>query len=181
MDGQDQSVPGGIVINHASALGKELLKWEQHQSHFVGRGQTPGNAYVFRPYPKMVYRAVKKQNGKVVCMEGEPSIHQYSNMNEYNMALNAAAQLEAQCHKDVHSEEEWLMAKGQGWCETPPAAIAQFEKEEQERAAASAEAIYAAKRMGEKAREEFAAAEAATAEHVVDVTPASKKRQTVGA
>ena len=160
---EDQEVEGGIVINPASALGKELAKWEQYPTAYARR---PGNPYQYRPYPKMVYRAVQKPNGKVVCMEGPPPMHWFKDATEYQQAVLQADALEKQCFTTVHDEGEWLKAKGQGWCESPQAAIDQFEREQQVIANAAAEANHAAQRMSPKAQAERKRREDATHEHV---------------
>ena len=167
----------GVIITPESDLGKELAKWEQHHTPYIGHGQKPGNPYVYRPFPKMVYRAVKKPNGKVVCMEPLPQPVGFRDTNDYLIALNQAEAIKKQCFRIVQSEDEYLVAKGQGWCDDPIAALAQFEREEQAFGNAAAEAAFAAQRMSEKARAEFTAAQDDTIAHVADVVAAPKTRR----
>lgn len=165
-----------VIITPDSELGRELVKWEQHQTHYVGQGQSPGNPYQYRAFPKMVYRAVKKANGKVVCMEPPPPIHLFKEQNDYNVAVAQAEVLVRECHRVVHNEDQYLVAKGQGWTDDPKAAVEQFEREEQAVANAAAEAAYAVQKMSEKARSEFENVERQTDQHITDIAPASKKR-----
>lgn len=172
----DESAPGGVVVNPHSPLGKELARWEQHHTHLIGRGQTPGNAYVYRPYPRMLFKAVKKQNGRVVCMEGEPPVHLFKEHAEYQRAYSEWQVLDQQCSKVVNSEEEERLAKGQGWCTSQQEAITRFEQEEQALSRAAAEANFAAAKMSTKAQAEKKALDNSTHEHVLDVTPSALKR-----
>lgn len=148
----------GIIYTDESAYIKELAKWEQHRGKIT---EAPGNPYVFRPFPKCLYRAVKLETGKVVSYETDLRTGQ-----PYPGTMRI-----------VGSDDEMLKAKGEGWIEGSPAdAVAAFEQREQEIGRAAAEAIAAAQRMSERARKEFDAAQAVDMEHVTDVTPATKKR-----
>jgi hypothetical protein len=109
------------------------------------------------PFPKMLYKAFKRDNGKVQCLD--PRDEDFSR----------------RCYMTVQNDAELARAKGQGWREHPLEAIELFEQQERELAQAAAEAAFAAKRMSEKAQAEFKAAGEATADHVADV-PAPKKR-----
>lgn len=126
-----------VVINPESELGRELAKWNK--------------PYRFEMFPKMVYRAIKKENGKVVCGD-----------------VNDEA-IDRQCQKTVHSDDELIRAREMGWCESPGDALEAFEAKEREVADASARRLHSDQRMSEKARAEAAAADDATADHVADV------------
>lgn len=163
------------VISPESEEGKELLRWEQWAQHWNGTTYTPGNPYVFRPYPKMLYRAVVKDNGKAVCMEPPPQPDFFEKSHEYDRAVRLNDALNKACQRIVQSEAEHLIAKGQGWCETASEALAAHEAEQQAIGTAAAERAYADQRMSAKAQAEAHAADAATHEHVADV-PVPKKR-----
>jgi hypothetical protein len=127
----------GVVVNPESELGRELAKWNK--------------PYRFEMFPKMLYRAVKKENGKVVCGDA------------YDEAIDR------QCQTTVQSEDELHRARELGWCESPQAALDAFEAKEREVADASARRLHSDQRLSEKARAEAAAADDATADHVADV------------
>lgn len=167
-----------VLVTPESELGKELWKWDhtERETNPVDpsiRGKRPAT---FQAFPKMVYRAVKKPNGKVVCMEPLPQPTTFLNQNEYLMAYAQAEALQRECHKIVHDEDGLRVVQGQGWCESPAAALAQFEKEEQALGNAAAEAAYQAQRMTEQARAEFNRAQDDTMAHVADVVPDKKKK-----
>lgn len=167
----------GVVISPDSELGRELCKWEQHRTKYVGEEQEPGNPYVYRPFPKMVYHAQKNRNGKVICCDVTPDATFYENMAQYERACLDVESFNRRCTKIVQSESEYLIAKGQGWCDNPTAALEQFEREEQAVAQAASEAAFLAKRMSEKAQAEFAAAADATDQHVTDLANVPKARR----
>src|SRR5258708_37675879 len=69
---QDEEAPPSISINPHSELGKELRKWEQHFGYLTPPGTRPGNPYIFREYPKMLYRAERSENGQPACVLPAP-------------------------------------------------------------------------------------------------------------
>ncbi len=140
-----------IVRTGNAAWELEEAKWNTPKSQ---GGMRPDG---FEPFPKMLYQAFKRDNGKVQCMD--PYDEDFSR----------------RCYMTVNNEAELARAHGLGWSDTPQDALARFEQQEQELARAAAEAAFAAKRMSEKAQAELKAAEDATADHVADV-PAPKRR-----
>ncbi len=164
-----------IIIPHDSEWGKELAKWEQHRTKYVGDEQQPGNPYTFRPYPMALYRAAKTPNGKVVCMQADPDPVQYPDDKALERAQREVAAFNQRCFMKVGNDEEERRAKNDGWRNTPAEALAQFEAREQEIARASAEALHAAQGMSGKAKDELAAAGEETHEHVTDVKGGSKQ------
>src|SRR5436305_3461205 len=85
----DEEAPGGLVINPHSALGKELRKWEQHRTELVPRGTNPGNPYVYRPYPTMLYRAQRQMNGQFACMPPAPHPYAFERVEQHQQATLA--------------------------------------------------------------------------------------------
>jgi len=164
----DEEILGGVVINPASELGKELLKWEQHMSYMIPRGKSPGNPYEYRPYPRMLYKAAKRANGKVMCGD---LADDYATEREQQ----DAQRFTRNCQLIVKSDDEERTAKNQGWCESPQAAIDAFERMEQERGNASAQVLYKAQTMGDVAQRELAEAGAQTHDHVTDVVPVRRR------
>lgn len=172
----DEEAPPSIVINPHSELGKELRRWEQHRTHLVPQGTNPGNPYVFREFPKMLYRAQRKPiGGQVACLLPAPHPHEFEKADAYDRACQMKETFDRACQRIVKSADEEAIAKGQGWCVTPQAALDQFEAEQRALGQAAAEAAAAAARMTATAQAEFTAAEAQTHEHVTDVVPMRKR------
>jgi hypothetical protein len=137
----------GLVITPESELGKEIAKWNAPKR--LGGMNCNG----FEPFPQMVYRAVKLESGKVVCMDADPRTGEYFPGQQFRI---------------VESAEQLGVAKGQGWCDTPAAAKVAFEREEQAAAQAAAEANHAALRMTPKAQAERTRRDASTDKHVTE-------------
>lgn len=163
----------GRVITPDSEEGKELLKHEQWPAHWNGTTYQPGNPYVYRAYPRMLYRAVKKENGKVVCMEPAPQPDFFEKQHEFDRAIRLNDALNKSCQKMVDSEAAHLLAKGQGWCDTASEALEQFEKEQIAIGDAAAMRHFTDKRMTPRAQAEAHAIDEAASDHVADV-PAPK-------
>jgi hypothetical protein len=169
---------GGIVINPASELGKELRKWEQHPGPL---GRTPGNPYVFREYPKMLYKAQRTLGGQYACLQPAPHPYGYEKPEQFNQALLAVESFNRSCYRIVADASEEAVAMGQGWALGPKEAMAQYEREQQAIGDAAAEAAAAVRGMTDVARREYAAAEASTHQHVSDVKGTKKGAKAVTA
>jgi len=167
----DQEQPGGIVINPYSALGKELRKWEQHKTDLVPNGTQPGNPYVYRPYPKMLYKAQRQPNGQFACFMEPPAPWQYERPEQYSAAVLLKETFDKTCYTLVHDEGQERIALGQGWAEDQAKAMAVHEARERAMGDAAAEVAFAARTMSEKAQRELGTADDSTHEHVVDVLP----------
>jgi hypothetical protein len=152
----------GLIITPESQMGTELRKWEQHPTKLAideNGDMTPGNPYVFRPYPRDLYRAIKL-NGRITvffydAQDGETKVHPH-------------------CIKVVDSEDKERMARNDGWCDDPQKAYDAFERMEQERGNEAARVEAAAAGMTANARRELAAAHGQTHEHVTDVVGTKK-------
>ena len=97
------------------------------------------------PYPKMLYRGLRGENGK-------PAYE--------TRIVDSARQHEAEA--------------AMGWVDHPAEAIEGFERHQEAIARAAAEAAYASQRMSETARAEYAQASIDDPEHVTDVAPKRK-------
>lgn len=173
----DEEAPGGMVINPHSALGKELRKWEQHRSELVPRGTNPGNPYVFREFPKMLYKAQRMPNGQYACLSSAPDPYAYERMDLYQQATLMVETFNRSCTRIVANESEERLAKGQGWSNTTTDALKAHEAHEQAIGDAAAEANFYAKRMTAKAQEELNAAAESTHQHVADVVGVAKSKR----
>lgn len=170
----DEDAPGGMVVNPASALGKELRKWEQHPGPL---GRNPGNPYTYRPYPKMLYKAQAQPNGQVRCLMDTPHPLAYQTPEAWQQAVQQKEYFDKTCVCVVDSESAERIKVGQGWCADPAAAMEQHEREQTAIFTASAEVAHSAQRMSDKAKRELAAAEGETHEHVLDVRGAKPGRK----
>lgn len=169
----------GVLITSESEWGKELAKWEQFPNKpYIGEAG-PGNPYVYREYPRMLYRAQRMPNGKVSCGEAPPHPHYFADPQAYDRELGMIESFNRSCYRLAKDESEEAVLKGQGWCRSQQEALAAFEREQQAIGNAAAEAAYAVARMSDKAQAEHAAAEASTEHHVVDVVPARKRGRPV--
>lgn len=124
-----------------SAMRKEMDKWE-------------GRPFVFRMYPKLLYKA-REHNGKFVC--GIPF--------DDSFAL--------QCQRTVESELEEKQAKEEGWWDSPRDAIDHQIRILRDISNAAAERHYADSKMSAKAQAEAKAADDAT-EHQLPEVPISR-------
>lgn len=104
-------------------------------------------------HPTTLYRAMKLQNGKVVCVD---------------------LRVIDQTSKVVRSSDEYYKAVGQGWCDHPTLALEQFERFEQEIGNAAGERAYADAKMSEKAQREAADYEKTVPLQHVPVIPEAK-------
>lgn len=173
----DDEAPGGVVINPHTALGKELRKWEQHRTELVPRGTNPGNPYVFRPYPKMLYKAQRMPNGQFTCLSQAPDPYAYERMDQYQQAVLQVDSFNRSCTRTVASDSEESIAAGQGWAVGPIEAMAQHEKTQQAIGNAAAEAEFYAKRMTANAQAELNAAHATSHQHVTDIAGVAKSKR----
>lgn len=170
-----------VVINPASEIGKELRKWEQHHTaHSIDENyeSRPGNPYVFREYPKMLYKAMKRSSGQVACQLPPPPLHLFSGPNatdEWQREMVAVETFNNACRKVVQDEAQERLASGQGWSTSQQGAIDRFEQDERAIGNAAAEAAHAVRRMSASAQAEYADAERQTIEHVTDVKPAKRR------
>ena len=132
-------------------------------------GTQPGNPYVYRPYPKMLYKAQKNPMGTVLCMMDAPHPYAFDKPEQFERAMLLFEVFNKSCQKIVDDDAAEAGAKGQGWCDSIQAAIEHFERQEQAVGNAAAEVLHAAQGMSAKAKRELATVERQTSEHVVDV------------
>jgi hypothetical protein len=123
-----------MYISPESELGIELAKWNK--------------PYVYKEFPRMVYKAYARDNGKVLC--GDPADEGFTRA----------------CQRTVQSEDELRQARTQGWAVSPEDALEQYEAGQRTIAEAAAEANHAAQRMTPKAQDERKKRDAATDKHV---------------
>jgi len=167
---EDDEAPSGIVVNPHSSYGKELRKWEQHRTDLVPHGTTPGNPYVYRPYPKMLYKAQRLPNGQMRCLAALPDPYQYEHPGEYQHAVLWMESFNKSCTRIVDDEAQERAATRDGWRDSPATAMHLEEQVQRDIGNAAAEARAVAKTMSTRAQVELAKAEALSHQHVTDVT-----------
>lgn len=176
----DEEAPSSVVINPHSELGKELRKWEQHVTELTPRGTRPGNPYVYRQYPVMLYRAQPDpRSGKVFCVQPAPEPWLFDRMDQLQQEQLRIEAFNKSNQRIVKDEAEERLATGQGWAASPDAALDVYERQQQAVAEAAAQAHYAAARMNEPAQREWTAAQDATHAHVVDVQGPKRGRKRI--
>lgn len=149
----------GAKVSAESPLGKELMKWERKPDY------DPRN----HPYPKMMYRAQNRPDGKRSVGEVLDSV-----CGGY---AGAAEQWSRRCQLTVNDDAEKIRAYQQGWCDTPQEALEGLEKRENAISNQTAERHAADARMSEKAQAEAAAADQTTLRQLPEIpeTPVRRK------
>src|SRR4029077_7008533 len=122
--------------------------------------------YVFREFPKMLYKAQRLPNQQFACLVSMPDPYSYERPDQYQQAILMAETFNRGCTKIVANESEERIAKGQGWANSVLDAMTLHEAQEKAIGNAAAETAYQARRMSEQAREEYTQAEATTHQHV---------------
>ena len=145
----------GVAYSESSEMGKELAK---HQRC----GGTD-------KYPMMLYKAQKRHNGSVACME---DTHTWSPLltdaeNE-RMHIDVDA-FNRSCQMTVRDEDEHKRFAALGWADSPKAAKEVHERFERAFGDEAARLAHADRNLSEKAKAEKEAFEATTHEHVAVV------------
>lgn len=158
-----------VVHNPEGTYAREMNAWNTAK-RFGGHG-----ANGFEEYPRMLYRAQIRANGKASCMADAPSSYGWRDAAEYDRACLEAEAFTRSCQLIVQSADEQDRAAANGWCVSPQAAMAAHEAALVALGRAAAEEAYRVARMGEQARAEFDAADRATHEHIADVAPPKRR------
>jgi len=158
-----------VVHNPEGAYARELQAWNTPKRF---GGHAPNG---HEEFPRMLYRAQVRANGKAACMADPPSPYGWRDANEYDRACMEAEQFTRSCQRVVENADEQDRAASQGWRSSPHAALQAHTDAQIALGTAAAEEAYRVQRMTELARAEFDAADRDTHEHVADV-PAPKKR-----
>jgi len=155
----------GVDVSTATELGKELLKWERKP------GYNPRN----HQYPMMLYRAVKCKDGVVRATMDEPSQYDYTKetMGLMQRDMDACRSFNLANQKTVMTEDDHMIAKGQGWCESMAEAVEQCKQGEYRIQDAVADRLISDRNMSEKAQVEIRSHEAAT-EDLLPEIPVSR-------
>lgn len=163
----------GIVLVPGSNYVREIAKFEQfHGGNTIGT--VPGNPYVYRPYPKMMYRAEHYQ-GKVCCMATPPDSYEFKDEREFQRAQESAERFTLKCQLTVNSEAERSRAMEDGWRESPAEAVEYLLGRDRATGLAAAHREYEDRNMSDSARREIASARESSDTHLAEV-PEKRKR-----
>jgi len=157
----------GLAVVYGSAYQREMRKFEQFP-YSQWAGGDPGNPYVYRPFPKMLYKA-ERYNGAVVCMAAPPDSHDFTDNRAYERAQEAARRFTEKCQRVVNDEREYARAREEGWQESPQEAVEHVHRRDAAVSEAAAHRAYEDRNMSPAAKEEIAAVEAKTDDHVAEV------------
>lgn len=164
----------GIAIVQGSPYALEMQKFEQFPSKYGG---TPGNPYVYREFPRMLYRA-QLYNGALTCMAAPPNPLEFADPREYERKDELARKFSESCTRVVNTEAEMQRAFEDNWRKTPAEAVAALEGREKSRADAAAHRNYEDRSMSDKAKAEIKAeAEARGGEHIAEMPVQRAKRK----
>jgi|TARA_R110000824_G_scaffold312071_1_gene499201 hypothetical protein len=147
-----------IIHNPDSEYSRELEKWNTQKRH----GGFGADGY--EEFPKMVYQARARDNGKVMC--GDP-------LAAVGDAVGEA--FSRSCQKIVQNQDEVDVSVKQGWYATPTEAMDGYEKTQKSMADIAAMRHFSDTRMSDLAQREAKVADDATHVHLPSI-PAKRKR-----
>ena len=158
----------GIVLIPGSNYIKEVARFEMFHTKYTAGTNGPGNPYVYRAFPKMVYRA-QHWNGKAACGATVADAMEYRNPGEHEQAVERARRFTDACQLIVANETELHIAQENGWREDPKTAVEYLLSRDRARGQAAAERNHEDRNMGDVAKREAAAAVAEAGEHLPEV------------
>lgn len=164
----DYNAEPGIVLTPGSEYQKILLKFEQFPWTRIAQGMQPGNPYVKREFPKMLYKAHHYQ-GQVRCMAAPPNVGLFLSQTELLRAEEEARRFTESCQRIVQDEREFTRAMEEGWRESPQEAVEFVQARDRAISDAAAHRAYEDRNMSEAAQREIAEAEATIDGHVAEV------------
>ena len=144
----------GQEYSRESQVGKEAAKWERPADYRPSQ----------HPYPKMLYKAAKGDDGVVRADAGASLPRRFfANDQAYQAALDRDESFNASCRMVVGTEREHQAARDNGWRDSPEDAIEYCRHFETIiLGTAAAERAYKDQRMSPAAQAEAKAAEAST-------------------
>ena len=150
---------GCFDVSVETPMGKELLKWEK-------KHPSP------QPFPVMMYKAYKGDDGRIRCMDTDPHPSFFANAEMYRMACDKVAHFNVSCTRVVQDDIEMKQARSEGWRESPQEALDAQWGWEKEMGQAAAERAFADRNMSEKAKEEAKVFEASTPNIIASIPEA---------
>jgi len=157
----------GARISRESPLGKELEKWERKPDW------TPEK----NPYPKMLYRAEHRPDGKRSVHEVNDALFPVQGEKGTLIQAGAAEQWSRRCQLTVYSEAEMIRAMENGWRAHPKEALEVLEAKDNAIAAVTAERHHKDARMSEPAQREADAIDHTTLKHLPEIPEQPRQRK----
>jgi len=157
----------GARISRESPLGKELEKWERKPDW------TPEK----NPFPKMLYRAEHRPDGKRSVHEVNDALFPVQGEKGSIIQAGAAEQWSRRCQLTVHNEAEMIRAMENGWRAHPKEALEVLEAKDNAVAAVTAERHHKDARMSEPAQREAAAVDQTTLKHLPEIKEQPRVRK----
>ena len=155
-----------IVRTGSTEFDKEEARWNRPRNVKDEDGKAGFGPIGYEEYPRMLYKAQKKENGQISVSEPPPPFHAFVDERQWDRALQHAEQFTKSCQLIVHDALQHDRAVKDGWRETQPAALEHLHGLEKDIANAAAEANFAAAKMSGKAQAERKGREEKTHEHV---------------
>lgn len=149
----------GIAWTEDHPYKQEMDKWNK--------------AYVYAEFPRMMFKALKRPDGRVSVGEAEDE----AGRAPWGGQFGFAEAFTKRCQRTVLTEDEKKAALNDGWRLTQPEALEYFEKLEQERGNVAAHRHHEDRNLGERAKAEAEAADAATSEHLAAIPETPVKRR----
>ena len=159
----------GARISAESPLGKELMKWERKPDW------TPEK----NPFPKMLYRAEHRPDGKRSVHEVRDSLFPIQGEKGPIIQAGAAEQWSRRCQLTVYNEAEMIRAMENGWRKTPAEALEFLEARDNAIANLTAERHASDAKMSEPAQREAAAVDQTTLKHIPSLPEQPRQRKTL--
>jgi hypothetical protein len=162
-----------VKIPPGSLWAEELQQFEQFPTAYA---PTPGNPYVYRPFPKMVYKAGDWM-GKIASHAVAGPSWEFKSTEEMRRAEASAEEFTKTCQRIVKDEAELQAAYEAGYRGDPVEAVEFAKARADAISRGAAERHHSDLRMSEKAQREAAAADAETAEHLPEIPEKPVRRR----
>lgn len=164
-----ESLELATSIVRGTNYAKELRKWNLPKSQ--GGYNTDGG----ERYPMMLYKA-KKENGKNQAAMAEPPREMFPNDELWRRATEMAFQFNQRAQRIVKDEQEYEVARRDGWRDSIHDAVAFLNGLDDDVAKAAAHRAYEDRNMSDAAKREIREAEAAAEMNHVAEVPEKKRR-----
>lgn len=164
----------GIIRTGTGGYEREMARWEQLERDVIavddlGNALAPGNKYQKREFPKMIYRAHKKTNGTIACLD---------NPLAYRTEIEQidAEAFSRRCQLIVQDEAAFKRAIADGWAESPKEALEKYEQQQIAIGDETAARHYRDQSMSQRSQDEALAIDRSVSQHLPDVPTVRKKR-----
>lgn len=161
----------GAMVSLQSELGKKLQEWERKPDW------TPEK----NPFPKMLYRAQHRPDGKRSTGEVNDALFPIQSEKGMIIQPGAAEQWSRRCQLTVYNDDEMKRAMENGWRAHPKEALEYLEARDNAEAAVTAERHYHDARMSPQAQAEADALDHTTLRHLPEIPEKPRQRKPMSA